>query len=42
VLATGQVNKNYNLWSRNPRTVAYENHAGNSLPGARGYDGPSY
>jgi 3',5'-cyclic AMP phosphodiesterase CpdA len=42
VQASGQVNKNYNLWSRNPRTVAYENLAGNSVPGARGYDGPSY
>jgi 3',5'-cyclic AMP phosphodiesterase CpdA len=42
VLASGQVNKNYNLWSRNPRTVTYAQLAANAIPGAGGYDGPSY
>jgi 3',5'-cyclic AMP phosphodiesterase CpdA len=42
VLAKGQINKHYNLWSRNPRTVTHAQLASNSVPGARGYDGPSY
>ena len=42
VLQGGVVNKNYNLWSRNPRTVTYAELAANTVPGARGYDGPSY
>ena len=42
VVASGQVNKNYNLWSQNPRTVTYEELAANALAGPRGYDGPSY
>ena len=42
VLAGGQVDKNYNLWSRNPRSVTHAELAANSVAGARGYDGPSY
>ena len=42
VLKGGQVNKNYNLWSRNPRTVTYAELEANAVPGLRGYDGPSY
>jgi 3',5'-cyclic AMP phosphodiesterase CpdA len=42
VLTSGRVNKHYNLWSRNPRAVTAEQLAANSVPGARGYDGPSY
>ena len=42
VLAGGQVDKHYNLWSRNPRTVSHAQLAANALPGAGGYDGPSY
>jgi len=34
ILATGQANKSYNLWDRNPMTVTYEQLAtGNLLPG---------
>jgi Icc protein len=42
VLADGHVNKHYNLWGRNPRTVTYAQLASNTIAGARGYDGPSY
>jgi hypothetical protein len=42
VLAKGRVNKHYNLWSRNPRTVTAKQLATNSVPGPGGYDGPSY
>ena len=42
VLAGGQANKHYNLWSRNPRTVTALQLASNSIPGPRGYAGPSY
>jgi predicted MPP superfamily phosphohydrolase len=42
VLASGQVDKHYNLWSRNPRTVTHAELAKNELPGPRGYAGPSY
>jgi 3',5'-cyclic AMP phosphodiesterase CpdA len=41
VLASGHVNKHYNLWSRNPRTVSHAELAGKELPGG-GYGGPSY
>jgi 3',5'-cyclic AMP phosphodiesterase CpdA len=41
VLTKGQVDKHYNLWSRNPRTVSYADLQGKSLPGG-GYEGPSY
>ena len=42
VAANGRVNKHYNLWDRNPRTVTHvELAAGPSLPGG-GYEGPSY
>jgi 3',5'-cyclic AMP phosphodiesterase CpdA len=42
VLRSGQVNKHYSLWTRNPRTVTAEQLATNSVPGQRGYSGPSY
>jgi 3',5'-cyclic AMP phosphodiesterase CpdA len=38
----GRVDKNYNLWSRNPRRVTAQQVASNSIPGSGGYDGPSY
>jgi 3',5'-cyclic AMP phosphodiesterase CpdA len=42
VLAGGRVNKQYNLWSRNPRSVAAAELSGaTALPGG-GYAGPSY
>ena len=42
VLANGRVNKHYNLWSRNPRVVTAQELSSNSIPGLRGYKGPSY
>jgi Icc protein len=42
VLAKGQVNKHYNLWDRNPRTVTYAELASDSIPGPGGCAGPSY
>jgi len=42
VLAGGRVDKHYNLWTRNPRSVTAEQLATNSIPGPRGYAGPSY
>jgi hypothetical protein len=42
VLANGRVDKHYNLWSRNPRIVTAAQLDGNSVPGPRGYAGPSY
>ena len=42
VYASGVVDKNYNLWDRNPRAVRYAELAANSIPGAGGYEGPSY
>jgi 3',5'-cyclic AMP phosphodiesterase CpdA len=42
VHASGRVDKHYNLWDRNPRTVKHQELASNSVPGPRGYDGPSY
>jgi 3',5'-cyclic AMP phosphodiesterase CpdA len=41
VLVGGQVNKHYNLWSRNPRTVSHAQLASGPPPDG-GYDGPSY
>jgi hypothetical protein len=41
VLAKGHVDKHYNLWSRNPRTVTHAELQEKSLPGG-GYQGPSY
>jgi len=38
----GRVDKHYNLWTRNPRTVTAEELASNAIPGAGGYGGPSY
>jgi len=38
----GRVDKNYNLWTRNPRTVTAQQIASNAIPGPGGYDGPSY
>jgi 3',5'-cyclic AMP phosphodiesterase CpdA len=38
----GRVDKHYNLWSRNPRTVTAQQVASNKIPGPGGYDGPSY
>jgi 3',5'-cyclic AMP phosphodiesterase CpdA len=40
--ANGRVDKHYNLWSRNPRSVTAQQIASNSIPGAGGYEGPSY
>jgi len=42
VLAGGRVDKHYNLWSQNPRTVTAKQLASGKIPGARGYDGPAY
>jgi Icc protein len=42
VLASGQVNKRYNLWDRNPRVVTAAELAENDIPGPAGYAGPSY
>lgn len=42
VTANGRVNKHYNLWTRNPRTVTQQQLANNSVPGKGGYEGPSY
>jgi len=42
VLTGGRINKHYNLWSRNPRTVTAKELASNSVPGPGGYAGPSY
>jgi 3',5'-cyclic AMP phosphodiesterase CpdA len=41
VLAKGVVNKHYNLWDRNPRTVTYAELAAGKLVGG-GHAGPSY
>ena len=42
VLTKGRVNANYNLWTRNPVEITAQELAENTLPGARGYKGPSY
>lgn len=42
VLGKGRVDKHYNLWSRNPRTVVAAQLAAGAVPGPGGYDGPSY
>jgi 3',5'-cyclic AMP phosphodiesterase CpdA len=42
VRAKGHVDKHYNLWSRNPRSVTAAQIANNSIPGQKGYAGPSY
>lgn len=42
VLAGGRINKHYNLWTRNPRTVTAQELAANDVPGPRGEAGPSY
>jgi 3',5'-cyclic AMP phosphodiesterase CpdA len=42
VLKGGRVDKHYNLWSRNPREVTAQQLASNTIPGPRGYKGPSY
>jgi 3',5'-cyclic AMP phosphodiesterase CpdA len=42
VLRSGQVDKHYRLWDRNPRTVTYAELAANQLPGPRASAGPSY
>jgi 3',5'-cyclic AMP phosphodiesterase CpdA len=42
VLANGRVNARYNLWSRNPVVVTAQELASNTVPGPRGYAGPSY
>jgi 3',5'-cyclic AMP phosphodiesterase CpdA len=42
VLTGGRINKHYNLWSRNPRTVTAQELAANEIPDPRGYAGPSY
>jgi 3',5'-cyclic AMP phosphodiesterase CpdA len=42
VLKKGRVDKHYNLWSRNPRTVTAQQLTSNTVPGSGGYDGASY
>ena len=42
VLNGGRINKNYNLWTRNPRRVTARQLTTGSVPGPGGYDGPSY
>jgi 3',5'-cyclic AMP phosphodiesterase CpdA len=42
VLAGGRVNKHYNLWSRNPRTVTQAELTAGKVAGEGGYKGPSY
>ena len=38
----GRMDKHYNLWSRNPRSVTAQELETGTLSGPRGYDGPSY
>ena len=38
----GRVDKHYDFWSRNPRTVTAQELASNAVPGPGGYEGPSY
>jgi len=42
VLKNGRADKNYNLWTRNPREVTAKQLTSNSVPGPGGYKGPSY
>jgi 3',5'-cyclic AMP phosphodiesterase CpdA len=42
VLTNGRVDKHYNLWAKSPRTVTAAQLASDTLPGARGYRGPSF
>jgi Icc protein len=42
VLEGGRINKHYNLWASNPRTVTAQQLAASEIPGPRGYAGPSY
>ncbi len=42
VLDSGQVDKHYNTWGVNPRTVRHAELAANTLAGPRGHAGPSY
>jgi len=42
VLQKGRVNTIYNLWSRNPVEVTAQELSSNTIPGLRGYKGPSY
>lgn len=42
VRKSGRVDKHYNLWSRNPRTVTAQQLASDAVPGPGGYEGPSY
>jgi 3',5'-cyclic AMP phosphodiesterase CpdA len=42
VLASGAVDKHYNLWDRNPRTVSYAELASGALKAKGGYKGQSY
>jgi hypothetical protein len=41
-LTNGRVDKHYNNWAKSPRTVTAAQLAANTLPGPRGYQGPSY
>ncbi|MFQ5699798.1 MAG: hypothetical protein ACE5IL_16155 [Myxococcota bacterium] len=38
----GRADKHYHFWSRNPRVVTAKQLASSSIPGPRGYAGPSY
>lgn len=42
VLAKGRVDTFYNLWTRNPVEITAQQIATNTVPGSRGYKGPSY
>jgi 3',5'-cyclic AMP phosphodiesterase CpdA len=42
VLRSGQVDKHYKLWDRNPRSVSHAQLAASALVGPRGHAGPSY
>jgi 3',5'-cyclic AMP phosphodiesterase CpdA len=42
VLASGQVDKHYKLWDRNPRSVKHAELAAGRLSGPRGHAGPAY
>jgi 3',5'-cyclic AMP phosphodiesterase CpdA len=41
VLRSGQVDKHYELWDRNPRSVTHAELSANTLMGLRGHAGPS-
>ncbi len=42
VRGNGRVDKNYNLWAQDQRSVTAKQLASKTIPGPGGYDGPSY